>query len=320
MRLGAIPELPNAIAKSLEEHGIKTDAIFLSMAPLDILRKLPLGSISLGEINRCKEIVARVSAAPGQSASSLLKSVPQKPSSMNVELPLSLEPVQSYFSPHTDKVVELSGDRNSRKSEFFLNIVLRYLTTNARSIVHWVDTTGDFSTTKASNILKQFGLDKENNCLERIHVSLALEVEQLYDILDGLATSLEVRCPNGISATGYLVVDNVTALYGPLLSVASSQGHALMVDLMRRLRIISQTHLITVIVCLSANYIYETVTTSLVHRKPALGPSFTFLTDATLWMSDPRLVTKSPGATYHNEKSDYINYLLEVTKSSFGVR
>lgn len=116
MRLGAIPELPNAIAKSLEEHGIKTDAIFLSMAPLDILRKLPLGSISLGEINRCKEIVARVSAAPGQSASSLLKSVPQKPSSMNVELPLSLEPVQSYFSPHTDKVVELSGDRNSRKS------------------------------------------------------------------------------------------------------------------------------------------------------------------------------------------------------------
>jgi RAD51-like protein 3 len=116
MRLGAIPELPTNIAKSLEEHGIKTDAVLLSIPPLDILRRLPLGSITLGEINHCKEIVARVSAAPGQSASSLLKLVPQKLPSMNMGLPLSLEPVNLYFSPNTDKVVELSGDRNSGRS------------------------------------------------------------------------------------------------------------------------------------------------------------------------------------------------------------
>jgi RAD51-like protein 3 len=116
MRLSAIPELPAALAKSLEEHGIRTDAMLLSMLPMDIIRKLPLGSITLGEINHCKEIAARVSAAPGQSASSLLKSVPQKLSSMNIELPPSLEPVNLYLSPHSNKVVELSGDRNSGRS------------------------------------------------------------------------------------------------------------------------------------------------------------------------------------------------------------
>jgi hypothetical protein len=43
--------------------------------------------------------------------------------------------------------------------EFVLNIVLRYLATNARSVVHWVDTVGGFSAARASNVLSQFGLD-----------------------------------------------------------------------------------------------------------------------------------------------------------------
>lgn len=59
---------------------------------------------------------------------------------------------------------------------------------------------------------------------------------------------LSIQVGNGNSTTGYLVVDSITALLGPLLSAASSQGHALMTNLMRQLRTIAQVHSITVIV------------------------------------------------------------------------
>lgn len=117
MRLGTILELPPGITTPLEEHGIKTDNDLISMTPMDILRILPPGTITLGEISRCKDIVARASAASGYSANSLMRLSPSVLSStLSTALPLSLDPIKHYLVAHSGRVVELSGHRDSKKS------------------------------------------------------------------------------------------------------------------------------------------------------------------------------------------------------------
>jgi RAD51-like protein 3 len=101
-------------------------------------------------------------------------------------------------------------------------------------------------------------------------------------------------------------VDSVTPLFGPILSPVSSQGHAIMTGFMRQLRAFAQIFSMTVFVRRLRSLIFHdyliirqvvnnsaaftpfvasSVSNNPNIRKPALGPSFTFLTDATLWLA-----------------------------------
>lgn len=117
MRLSAIPELPHEFVRCLEECGLKTDAEFLSTAPVEILRSMPSGSITRAEISRYKEMVAKAASAPGLVAGSLLESVSERMSyEVASELPSSLATLSHILSPHNGRVVELSGHRESKRS------------------------------------------------------------------------------------------------------------------------------------------------------------------------------------------------------------
>lgn len=99
-----------------------------------------------------------------------------------------------------------------------------------------------------------------------------------------------------------VIIDSVTSLLAPSLSAVSSHGHAIMTTFMQHLRIMARSYYLTFLVSIYTFYItlsnpLEIVNnTSASHphnplsafssttRKPALGPSFTFLTDCTIWL------------------------------------
>jgi len=113
MRLSAIPDLPPGVVTSLENQGIKTEVDFLSLAEVDIIRKLPQST--LGQISLLRTIVARASSAVGLSARCLLDSVPTNSPSKKtgLESTKSLEPVLPCLVPYTGRVLEVSGHTSS---------------------------------------------------------------------------------------------------------------------------------------------------------------------------------------------------------------
>jgi len=113
MRLSAIPGLPPEVVASLENQGIKTEADFLSLAEVDVIRKLPQST--LGQISLHRTIVAKASSAIGLSARCLLDSVPVNSLSKKtgLESNKSLEPILPCLVPYTGRVLEVSGHTSS---------------------------------------------------------------------------------------------------------------------------------------------------------------------------------------------------------------
>jgi len=113
MRLSAISSLPPEVVASLEDKGIKTEADLLSLAQVDIKRKLPQST--LGQISLHRTTVARASSAVGLSARCLLNSVPVNSPSKKTGLGFSksLEPILPCLVPYTGRVLEVSGHTGS---------------------------------------------------------------------------------------------------------------------------------------------------------------------------------------------------------------
>jgi RAD51-like protein 3 len=149
------------------------------------------------------------------------------------------------------------------------------------------------------------------------------------------------------------VIDSITPIFRPLLSVVSSQGmrhfhgmnsvqltaskgHAMMISFMQQLKSLAETHSLTILVLVaycvlcssfltSTDQILNSTSSALPHthqsrrsstaRKPALGPSFTYMTDTTLWLS------KSP-ASHTIEQADTLEapiHTAEILRSKFTV-
>lgn len=114
-----------------------------------------------------------------------------------------------------------------------------------------------------------------------------------------------------------VIIDSVTSLLAPSLSAVSSHGHAIMTTFMRHLRSMARSYYLAFLVRI---YIFTygitlsnalqvvnntsaspprnpmSVFSSTV-RKPALGPSFTFLTDCTIWLARHENTTNAEAGT-----------------------
>ena len=83
----------------------------------------------------------------------------------------------------------------------------------------------------------------------------------------------------------FVVIDSVTPVFRTLLSAVSAEGHAKMVSFMRLLRSLSCVTLLTNSTTTSApSGPGLSVFPSLGGTKPALGPTFTYLCDWTIWI------------------------------------
>ena len=112
-----------------------------------------------------------------------------------------------------------------------------------------------------------------------------------------------------------VIIDSVTSLLAPSLSAVSSHGHAMMTTFMQHLRRMARSYYLTFLVSVYTSHmalsdslqIINNTSASPPHnplsafssttRKPALGPSFTFLTDCTIWLARHEDATNSEAGT-----------------------
>ncbi|KAF9466479.1 P-loop containing nucleoside triphosphate hydrolase protein [Collybia nuda] len=303
MRLAAcVPPLPAELVACFEKCGIRTDADLLFSSPvIDIFRRLPSGTVSLHDLTKYVELVAELASAPGVSGPDLLKQAQEKqdtgskfPTGM-----LELDEIVDGFNG--GRVYEISGGRHSGKTGLALHVVLRHLMQNPQSNILWMDTTGEFSVPRATELLNSFDLETPTTALERLQVSLVFDIDAAHELLDNLSSSFDVgksrhqiRC---------IVVDTITPLLGPLLTAVSAQGHATMTSFMRRLKDLAQKYMLAIFVINNA-----TISHLGNVRKPALGPSFAFMTDATIWLC------RYEGSENDNDETGSV-YVAEVLRS-----
>ncbi|EAU85550.2 hypothetical protein CC1G_06263 [Coprinopsis cinerea okayama7 len=289
MRLSAlVPSISADSVKVLEGAGIRTDTDLLFTPTSEIYKRLPRGSISLQELARlCTAVTELTSANPVIGIDALQREEARLARDTNLELAVGNEAIDNFLRGLGGrKVIEISGNRASGKTALALNLVLNHLSHHPNDKAAWIDVLGDFSPANASAILQGSGSTSPQSVLERLLVSLAFDLETLHAILD------ELFVPGSTGQLKYLVIDSITPLLGPFLTGITAHGHAMMTDFMRRLRCISSSDGVTVLVVNSATLkqgVDGTIPSGQIERKPALGPSFTFMTDTTLWLSEMKV-------------------------------
>ncbi|TFK27757.1 P-loop containing nucleoside triphosphate hydrolase protein [Coprinopsis marcescibilis] len=296
MRLSSLePTVSSEVATILENSGIRTDTDIIFTPPLEIFQRLPPGSMTLQELTKLRTAVIEFVSPESALASELLF---QESGDDGVELCVGNEGIDELLRGLGGRrVIEISGDRASGKTALTLNIVLNHLTSRAQDTVAWIDVLGDFTPANAYAILEAKGNQEPDVILDRLQVSLTFDTDAFYAVLDELSS-------NAIRPR-IIVVDAITPLLGPLLSGVSAHGHAIMTDLMRRLRAFSKAHGATILVINNATLKHgfdATKPVEQLEKKPALGPSFTFMTDTTLWLSSQKKDPSDPNAsspTFH---------------------
>ncbi|KAI0326484.1 P-loop containing nucleoside triphosphate hydrolase protein [Cubamyces sp. BRFM 1775] len=303
------PPLPIELVNALNDIGVKTDTdLLLFDDPSNIFRRLPpeLG-VSLLDFRRAVESVVELAAAPSTYGDKLLEKEERRNEDIFVDDMLvgvpELDALLGGFNPPI--VIEVSGDKGSGKTALALQLVLRHLARTSDSSVLWIDSSGEFSPERVSLVLAQIPGEYSATVLERLQVSLVFDIEAAHEVLETLRQVMSMRGAEShleSPVTRCIVIDTITPLLGPLLSATSSQGHAIMTTFMRQLHAFADSFSLTIIVINSSTNIlprnpeavFETT------RKPALGPSFTFMTDATLWLSRRDADNSSNEADYES--------------------
>ncbi|KAK7690750.1 hypothetical protein QCA50_005849 [Cerrena zonata] len=290
--------LPDNVLDSLEDVGIKTDEELLFGDMIEIWQKLLDGNVSLQEIKDARTLVASQQAAPMVRGDELLREqVHQQETRDNAAIfcgVKALDDLVGGFGQH--RLLEISGDKGSGKTMLALQACVQHLAGFPGSGTVWIDTTGDFSIdTVPPGMLSGENANNISTILERLQVSLAFDLDALQEILEALQDSLNIE-PN----LRCIVIDNVTSLIRPILSITSSQGHSVMVSLMRQLHLFAEAYSLTIIVINSTSMANPRNMDSrfeFTNRKPALGPSFTYMTDATIWLSKADHPHPQPSST-----------------------
>ncbi|KAF8072080.1 P-loop containing nucleoside triphosphate hydrolase protein [Lyophyllum atratum] len=290
MRLAAlVPSLPTELVSCLDRNGIRTDTDLLFRPTAEVYRLLPHGTIALSDLEETISRVRELASAPGISGADMLKLELQADSRAPV-LSSGVEGLDQLLGGFGQRrVIEISGDKQSGKTTLALNVVLRHLAEFATGNVVWIDTTGDFSVEQATLVLGSFHTEAASSALERLQISLAFDIDAAYNVLEELQSSLTLSA-SPETRLSCIVIDAITPLLSPLLSAVSAQGHSTMTSFTRQLRTFAQSHSCSILVINNSTFVNPSnphATNASAARKPALGPSFTFMSDATLWLAQP---------------------------------
>ncbi|KIM84382.1 hypothetical protein PILCRDRAFT_410642 [Piloderma croceum F 1598] len=316
MRLSLYPFLPENVVSSLDQIGIRTDSdLLFSSTPADILRRLPPGTVNIQDLRHYTAQIIEEGSALGVRGDVLL-ALERTKQDQELDFASGVTDLDALLNGFGgSRVFEVSGEKASGKTALAMHVVLRHLVNNPHSGALWMDTTGDFSAERATQLIQLHGGVDASTALERLQVSLVLDIEGAHDVLEALPSTF-VTDASSETRIRIIVIDSITPLLGPMLSAVSSQGHAIMTTFMRQLRALAQAFELCIFVINNATPVApaphnpHSAFSSTV-AKPALGPSFAFLTDATIWLSQ------------HGEKArtneDRTTYIAEIFKSKTAV-
>ncbi|KAG8829409.1 thioredoxin-disulfide reductase [Serendipita sp. 399] len=208
-------------------------------------------------------------------------------------------------------IVEIAGPSGSGKTALMLHLALKHLMEHRQASAVWIDTLGSFSPEHAKGVkdellqrLRTSSQIEEDDPLAKLEIIPCAELASAYDILERITAYGDVDSSS--TACAHIVaIDPITPLIGPSLSATSSKGHALMVTFMRHLSAVAETHNVLFLVANTATrvrhvpsytpneQIFSSTTTPVSRStdanpgyvsKPSLGPSFTYLTDMSLFI------------------------------------
>ncbi|KAL4062143.1 P-loop containing nucleoside triphosphate hydrolase protein [Scleroderma citrinum] len=303
MRLHSlIPIIPTNLVSALEDCGIKidTDLLFFDGTNVELLAKLPPGIVSLRELEEYTSLVAEHASAPAIRADQELEValLRQRENALNISCGVQeLDALVEGFGG--GRVFEISGEKGSGKTALALQISLCMLAAHANTAVLWMDTCGDFSLERTLRVASELNIEEATSTvLERLQVSLVLNIETAQNLVSELCSSTASEL--GAPRIRCIVIDSITPLLAPSLTAFSAQGHATMSTFMRELRDLARTHYFTfLVVNNTSSYLPHNPDSAFASttRKPALGPSFTFLTDCTLWLAKSKNIEETEGAT-----------------------
>lgn len=136
MRLRTVdPPLPENLLDALGELGIKTDADFLfSGTPMELYKRLPLGTVTLAALTKHVDDITRFISAPAMRGDKLLEKEENTLAEHNKhEYLCGIPPVDKLMDGFGgSRVIEVSGDRGSGKTvqfKYCLNLNRAYLLT-----------------------------------------------------------------------------------------------------------------------------------------------------------------------------------------------
>ncbi|CAE6379539.1 unnamed protein product [Rhizoctonia solani] len=280
------------ILPALETAGIRTthDVLFITLQEL-LGRLSSAQDILMTDIIQLQDEIAAACAVPGVRADELLEKEASVIDAMKPHTftALGVDSVddllgEMLYGPY---VVEISGTVGSGKSTIAIQIALRRLAHDLSASVLWIDCSGDFSGERAKRICQNLGLDEitTTSVLSRIQVILSFEIDEFQNVLDNIEASLG-ETPE--ASLRYIAIDPITPLLAGQITGSSSQGHATMTNVMRQLARIAENYRLTVLVLnKTANSLTRNPLSAFpkTTAKPALGPTFTFLSHATIWLS-----------------------------------
>lgn len=117
MRLALFPFLPEDLVLSLEQIGIRTDSDFLfSASPGDILRRLPVGTVTLQDLNSYTAQITDKSSAPGIRGDILLAFECEK-QAQELDFGSGVKDLDALLNGFGGtRVFEISGEKASGKT------------------------------------------------------------------------------------------------------------------------------------------------------------------------------------------------------------
>ncbi|KZT57683.1 hypothetical protein CALCODRAFT_483008 [Calocera cornea HHB12733] len=296
-------------ADILEQSGLKTtDDLLFTSSTSEQYARLEHGSMSFTEFASLKEEVTKFMGAPGLTG--------------DVAYMLEKETVSSRYKgytgvPELDQlldgfghygVIEIAGGRETCKTLLASHIVLRYLTAEPKGRALWIDTSNSFNVNRALAVTRLLTGPGRHDALDRLGYSTCFDMDPALGVLDDMRQAIDAEGVD-TQTPRFIIIDAVTPLLSKDISSVSSQGHAIMTSFFRQLNSFARSYSLTVFVINNSVLAKqpndvpphnELSAFSGSNLKPALGPTFTFQSDATIWLSDGKnmfpedaLVTKA---------------------------
>lgn len=123
MRLQSlIPAIPSDFVAVLEPCGIRTDTDLLFFGtPIDILQKLPPGTVSLADLKTYIGLVAESASARGIRGDELYTEELQRRRDYDTDITCGVDELDALVSGFGNgRVFEISGDRGSGKTVWMI--------------------------------------------------------------------------------------------------------------------------------------------------------------------------------------------------------
>lgn len=320
-----IPTLPADLVSAFESCGIKTDTdlLFFDGSNIELFAKLPRGLVTCGELDKYVSLVAERASAPGIRGDEELESALRKQREYALEISSGVSELDELVGGFgSGRVFEISGEKESGKTALALQISLRLLIAYPDTSVLWMDTCGDFSVDRTTRVANQLGAEDVSAVLERLQVALVLNIGDAQSLVADLRERADAGSRAGGPRVRCVIIDSITPLLAPSLSNISAHGHATMTTFIQDLRDFARTHYFTFLVVNDTSAVVQQNSNSpfvSAIRKPALGPSFTFLTDCTLWLVKHGDVEGEP-ASMHEAEVIRSRMMQSKTWCTFNIR